>query len=350
MKKRWLSLLTLALSATVASACAEGLTEVSDEAKATDNFSFFAYDGNDTIPHENHEVKEGGSTVYFTSDISAEGLVKIYEALGVQLNGKVGVKISTGENGSHYLDPNLIADLVHEVNGTIVECNTSYGGNRSTTAMHWQIIKDHGFADIADCDIMDEEGTLSISVANGTYLKEDIVGSHLANYDALLVLSHFKGHPQAGFGGAIKNISIGIASGGSENSGKVNIHSGGTEQGAMGFYAVNPFLASMAEAGSAVVDYVGRENMVYINVMNQLSVDCDCVENGSAPLMSDIGILASLDPVALDQACVDLVYTSDSNNQPLIYRMESRNAFLTLQHGEEIGLGQRDYTIVNIDQ
>ena len=306
MKKRWLSLLTLALSATVASACAEGLTKVSDEAKATDHFPFFAYNGNDTIPHENHEVKEGGSTVYFTSDISAEGLVKIYEALGVQLNGKVGVKISTGENGSHYLDPNLIADLVHDVNGTIVECNTSYGGNRSTTAMHWQIIKDHGFADITDCDIMDEEGTLSIPVANGTYLKEDIVGSHLANYDSLLVLSHFKGHPQAGFGGAIKNISIGIASG-------------------------------------------GRENMVYINIMNQLSVDCDCVENGSAPLMSDIGILASLDPVALDQACVDLVYTSDSNNQPLIYRMESRNAFLTLQHGEEIGLGQRDYTLVNID-
>jgi len=317
-----------------------------DGSPVVDNFAFFAYQGDDALPHEFHNV-DNGQTVYFTKDISPEGLLKIYQALGVDLSGKVAVKLSTGENGSNYLDPQLIKDLVQSVNGTIVECNTAYGGNRSETAMHKQLVKDHGFTEIADVDILDEEGSLEIPVTGGTYLTADYVGSHLANYDSMLVLSHFKGHPQGGFGGAIKNISIGLGSG---EKGKSNIHSGGTsfDTGSMS-PDINAFQCSMAEAGSAVRDYLGAENMVYISVMNHLSVDCDCVENPTAPDMHDIGILASTDPVALDQACVDLVYSADDDNASLIYRMESRNAFMSLKHADEIGLGSRDYTLVDID-
>lgn len=317
-----------------------------DGSPVLDNFAFFAYQGDDALPHEFHNV-DNGQTVYFTKDISPEGLLKIYQALGVDLSGKVAVKLSTGENGSNYLDPQLIKDLVQSVNGTIVECNTAYGGNRSETAMHKQLVKDHGFTEIADVDILDEEGSLEIPVTGGTYLTADYVGSHLANYDSMLVLSHFKGHPQGGFGGAIKNISIGLGSG---EKGKSNIHSGGTsfDTGSMS-PDINAFQCSMAEAGSAVRDYLGAENMVYISVMNHLSVDCDCVENPTAPDMHDIGILASTDPVSLDQACVDLVYSADDDNASLIYRMESRNAFMSLKHADEIGLGSRDYTLVDID-
>jgi len=323
-----------------------GVTKA-DGTPVTDPFSFFAYTGDDALPHEFHNV-ENGQTVYMTTDISPEGLIKIYEALGVDLKGKVAVKLSTGENGSNYLDPDLIKDLVQKIDGTIVECNTAYGGNRSETAMHRQLIEDHGFSKIADVDIMDEDGSLEIPVTGGTYLDADYVGSHLADYDSMLVLSHFKGHPQGGFGGAIKNISIGIASG---EKGKSNIHSGGKsfDTGSMS-EDINAFLSSMAEAGTGVRDYLGAENMVYISVMNHLSVDCDCVENPTEPDMHDIGILASTDPVALDQTCVDQIYSSDDDNAALIYRMESRNAFMTLKHAEEVGLGSRDYTIVNIDE
>ncbi len=318
-----------------------------DGSPVMDNFAFFAYQGDDALPHEYHNV-ENGQTVYMTTDISPEGLMKIYEALGVKFQGNVAVKLSTGENGSNYLDPALIKDLVQSVNGTIVECNTAYGGNRSETAMHRQLAEDHGFTAIADVDIMDADGDMQIPVTGGTYLTTDYVGSHLENYDSMLVLSHFKGHPQGGFGGAIKNISIGIGSGA---HGKSNIHSGGTSlDTGSSSPDINAFQSSMAEAGSAVRDYLGAENMIYISVMNHLSVDCDCVENPTAPDMHDIGILASTDPVALDQACVDQVYLSDDDNASLIYRMESRNAFMSLKHGEEIGLGSRDYTLVNIDE
>lgn len=318
-----------------------------DGSPVMDPYAMFAYQGDDALPHEFHNV-ENGQTVYMTTDISPEGFVKIYEALGVTLSGNVAVKLSTGENGSNYLDPNLIKDLVQSVDGTIVECNTAYGGNRSETAMHKQLAEDHGFTAIADVDIMDEDGSLEIPVTGGTYLDTDYVGSHLQNYDSMLVLSHFKGHPQGGFGGAIKNISIGIASG---EKGKSNIHSGGVsfDTGAAS-PDINAFQCSMAEAGSAVRDYMGEENMVYISVMNHLSVDCDCVENPTEPDMHDIGILASTDPVALDQACVDRIYFSEDDNASLIYRMESRNAFMSLKHAEEIGLGSRDYTIVSIDE
>lgn len=315
--------------------------------KMNDNFPFFAYNGDNFIPHEFHNV-DNGTKVYMTTDISSEGLEKIYKALGKPMTGKVAVKISTGEAGDeYYLHPDLIKGLVQSVNGTIVECNTAYAGSRSETAMHRQLIEDHGFTSIANVDIMDEDGSLSIPVNGGTHLKEDIVGSHLANYNSMIVLSHFKGHPQGGFGGAIKNMSIGIASA----NGKVNIHSGGkATSGQLDFsWDIDSFLSSMAEASKGVRDYMGKDNVIYISVMNNLSIDCDCVSNPTKPDMHDIGILASTDPVALDQACIDQIYSSKDDNKTLIYRMESRNGFMTLKHAAEIGLGSRDYTIENID-
>ena len=282
--------------------------------------------------------------MYMTEDISPEGLMAIYEALGPQLpEGNIAVKISTGETGSNCLRPELIGDLVQSVNGTIVECNTAYGGERANTAYHMQLAEDHGYTAIADVDIMDAEGSTTLSVAGGTHLTENYVGSHFENYDYYIVLSHFKGHAMAGFGGAIKNISIGIAS----SDGKAHIHSGGTG-GSMWGGDQNAFLESMAEAGKSVSDYMDG-NMLYINVMNRLSVDCDCDGNPAEPDMHDIGILASFDPVAVDQACIDLVYASE-DGASLIQRIESRNGLLTLEHAEEIGLGSRTYDLVSIDE
>ncbi len=288
------------------------------------------------------EKKDGTPVVYMTKDISPEGLAAIYDALGVEADGNVAVKISTGENGSNYLRPELIGDFVNSVDGTIIECNTAYGGDRSETAMHWQLIKDHGYFDMAPCDIMDEDGSMSIPVTNGTYITEDLVGAHLANYDSIIVLSHFKGHGMAGYGGAIKNISIGIAS----SEGKINIHTGG-EGGNSIYGEQDKFLTSMAESGKAVSDYMDGK-MIYINVMNRLSVSCDCEQNPPEPDMHDIGILASTDPVALDQACIDLVYNAE-DGQSLVNRIESRNGLLTLKRADEIGLGSRSYYIESID-
>ena len=223
-----------------------------------------------------------------------------------------------------------------------MECNTAYGGSRASTAMHYQVAEDHGYTEIADVDIMDEEGSMTLPVAGGSNLEENYVGSHFADYDYYVVLSHFKGHSMAGYGGAIKNISIGIASA----EGKSHIHSGGTG-GSMWGGDQDAFLESMAEAGKSVADYLDG-NIVYINVMNRLSVDCDCDGNPAEPDMHDIGILASYDPVALDQACVDLVYSAQDGNS-LVERIESRNGLHTLEHAEEIGLGSRTYELVNID-
>lgn len=286
---------------------------------------------------------DNASVVYMTTDISPEGLAAIYEALGVTPEGKVAVKISTGENGSNYLRPELIGDFVNSIDGTIVECNTAYGGDRSETAMHWQLIKDHGYYDMAPCDIMDEDGSMSIPVENGTYITEDLVGAHLANYDSMVVLSHFKGHGMAGYGGVLKNISIGIAS----SEGKINIHTGG-EGGDSIYGEQDKFLYSMAESGNAVSEYMDGQ-MIYINVMNRLSVSCDCETNPAEPDMHDIGILASTDPVALDQACIDLVYAAE-DGQSLVNTIESRNGILTLKRADEIGLGTRYYYIVDIDE
>lgn len=278
-----------------------------------------------------------------TKDISPKGLEAIYNALGVKMEGNVAVKISTGENGSNYLKPELIGDFVHSVNGTIVECNTAYGGDRANSAYHWQIIKDHGYMNIAKCDIMDEDGSMSLPVKNGKYFNENKVGYHLANYDSFIVLSHFKGHMMAGLGGAIKNISIGIAS----SEGKVIIHTGG-KGGNIMKADQDIFLESMAEAGKSVVDYM-HGKMIYINVMNRLSVDCDCDGSPAEPDMHDIGILASTDPVAVDEACVDLVYNAE-DGKSLVKRIESKNGLLTLKHAEEIGLGSRVYYLESIDK
>ena len=283
--------------------------------------------------------------VYRTSVIDADGLMNIYNALGRAATGKVAVKISSGEpGGHHYLSPELIAPLVQQVNGTIVECNTAYGGGRSNTASHMKVMQDHGFAAIAQVDVMDAEGTMSLPISGGSHLQEDIVGSHFANYDFVIDLAHFKGHAMAGFGGVIKNMSIGIAS----SMGKSLIHSAGKETTGFGRGTPqNDFLESMAEAAKGVAEYMG-EKILYINVMNNLSVDCDCDSHPAAPTMNDIGILASLDPVALDQACVDLVYAA-ADGGDLIQRMESRNGIHTLEHAEAIGLGNRKYQMVSID-
>lgn len=256
----------------------------------------------------------------------------------------VAVKLSTGEPGSNYLRTDLIGGLVQSLDDpTIVECNTAYGGSRANTAMHYQVAADHGYTAIANVDIMDADGSISLPVLGGANLTENYVGANFTNYDSFLVLSHFKGHAMAGFGGAIKNISIGIAS----SQGKSHIHSGGTG-GSMWGGDQDAFLESMAEAGKSVVEAVDGK-IVYINVMNRLSVDCDCDGNPAEPDMHDIGILASYDPVALDQACVDLVYAAE-DGRSLINRMESRNGLHTLEHAEEIGLGSRTYQLINIDQ
>lgn len=286
---------------------------------------------------------ENAPAVYMTTDISPEGLMAVYEALGLIAQGEnVAVKISTGEpGGNHFLSPDLIGGFVQSVDGTIVECNTSYGGQRASTAMHYQVAEDHGFTAIAPVVIMDEEESMSIPVEGGSRLTEDIVGARFSEFDFHVVLSHFKGHGMAGFGGALKNLSIGYAS----SEGKGIIHSGGA--GGSGWGDQDGFLMAMAEAAKGVVDYADG-NILYINVMNHLSVDCDCDANPAAPTMADIAILASLDPVALDQACVDLVYAAP-DGQDLVERMESRNGILTVEHAAEINLGSREYRLVSID-
>jgi uncharacterized Fe-S center protein len=287
--------------------------------------------------------------VYFTSDISPAGLMAVYNALGQNPSGRVAVKISTGESpNSNHLRPELIKDLVQSVNGTLVESNTAYGGRRASTAVHKETARAHGYTAIAAVDILDENGSVSLPVRGGARLQENFVGDHFKNYDYFIVLSHFKGHAMAGLGGAIKNISIGIAS----SEGKAWIHTGGrSKRGIAGDQ--NAFLDSMAEAGKAVVDSLGgnssnRSNILYINVMNRLSVDCDCNGNPAEPDMHDIGILSSLDPVALDQACVDLVYAAP-DVKALPQRIESRNGIRTINHGAEIGLGSKTYELVRLN-
>ncbi len=279
--------------------------------------------------------------VYFISEISPEALVKAYRALGVELPGRVGVKMSTGESErSNYLRPELIADLVHLVNGTLVECNTAYGGSRSSTAIHRQQAKDNGLLDVAELDILDEVGSMEIPIEGCVRISVDYVGSHFANYDSFLVLTHFKGHAMAGFGGAIKNISIGFGS----SMGKVWIHSGGTQTSGSIWGEQDPFLEAMADAAKGVDTYMdGR--IVYISVMNRLSVDCDCDGSPAEPDMHDIGILASTDPLAIDQAAIDLVYAMPDSGS-LVRRIESRNGLHTLDTGEQNGLGSLYYSLV----
>ena len=290
------------------------------------------------------EAAQGTPVVYMTQEITPEGLMAVYQALQWEPQGRVAVKLSTGEPpASNYLRPELIAGLVQSLDGTIVECNTAYGGSRAETAMHYQVAEDHGFTAIADFQILDEEGSMTLPVQGGTRLSENYVGAAFEDYDSYLVLSHFKGHSMAGYGGAIKNISIGLGS----SEGKAWVHSAGSSRTNPWGGDQDAFLESMAEAGKSVSDYLG-DQIVYINVMNRLSVDCDCDGNPAEPDMHDIGILASTDPVALDQACIDLVYGAE-DGQSLVNRIESRNGLHTLEHAQQIGLGSRSYELVSID-
>lgn len=288
--------------------------------------------------------------VYFTKEITCESLIKIYESLEKSLEGKVAIKISTGEPGGHnFLNPNLIKGLVQKLNGTIVECNTAYEGKRMKLEDHLRAVKDHGFTAIANVDIMDSEGDIALEVRDGKHLKENYVGSHIANYDSILILSHFKGHAMGGYGGSLKNMSIGIAS----SEGKAWIHTAGKTKDLNELWnnlpEQNDFLESMAEADKSVIDYM-KNNILYINVMNNLSVDCDCDSNPEDPCMKDIGVLASVDPVALDNACLDLIYNStDPGRDHFVQRVERQNGRHIIDYADKLGIGTKDYELISID-
>ena len=295
------------------------------------------------------------SKVYVTRDISPESLVKIYKSLGVPAQGRVAVKISTGESGNpNYLKPTLIKDLVYEVNGTIVECNTAYGGKRNTFEAHWQTIREHGFDSLFAVDLMDEDGDMKIPVRDRKNIKYDIVGKHLARYDFMINLAHFKGHPMGGLGGVLKNASIGVASA----NGKAYIHTAGYQEVVEGLWNhtenQDGFLESMAAAAQAVHNYFGEGRVIYISVMNNMTVDCDCVSHPKPVELKDYGILASTDPVALDQACVDIIMgmepSEGNDNRPLVNRINQKHGTHTIDWAEKIGLGSKQYTIVNIDE
>ena len=294
------------------------------------------------------------SKVYFTKKITPESLIKIYEALGVELPGKVGVKVSTGEDGSQgYLKADLIGPLVKKLNGTIIECNTAYPGARNTAEEHMEVAKKHGFTSFADVDIMDAEGEFKIPVKKGKHLEYDLVGQNFANYDSILNLAHGKGHAMGGFGANLKNQSIGIAS----RNGKAYIHSCGQDSNPDTAWGVEykqiDFIESMAEAAKAVADYLKENNkpIVYITVMNYLSVDCDCDAHQTAPVMADLGIVASLDPVANDQAFIDMIWNSqDSGAHLLQERIDRQEGRAILPYAESLGLGSTKYELINLDE
>lgn len=291
------------------------------------------------------------SKVYFTKEISPESLLRMYEVLGRDLaaHGPVAVKMSTGEpGGDYYLHPELIELLVSAVNGTIVECCTAYGGGREHPADHWRCIEDHGFTKIAPVDLMDEDGELEIPVGGGFHLATNFVGAHLERYGAMLVLSHFKGHEDAGMGGALKNVAIGVAS----KHGKWRIHSAGkydTREVWKDMPPVDLFLESMADANRAVIQYLGAKNMAYVSVANNLSIDCDCMAHPAEPEMADLGIFASLDPVALDMACYDAVKNADDEGKAsLVERMDVLHAPHVCEAAQQLGLGSMEYEIVEV--
>ena len=288
------------------------------------------------------------SKVYFTKEITQKSLVKIYEKLGVKLEGNVAVKLHSGEKGNqNYLRPEFVKPLVDHVNGTVVECNTAYEGARNSTEKHKQLIKEHEWDKYFKFDLLDEEGPdMVLDVPNGKILKKNYVGKDLVNYDSMLVLSHFKGHAMGGYGGALKQLSIGCAS----SAGKTLIHTAGATNDQIKLWDNLPeqdrFLEAMADAAESVVKHFNGK-AVYINVMKNLSVDCDCDRNASAPCMGDIGVLASTDPIAVDQACLDLVYNStDSGKDKLIERIESRHGVHTIEAASELGFGEREYELI----
>lgn len=292
----------------------------------------------------------GVPVVYMTTSITPEGLKAVYEALGVvpDAGDRVGIKVSTGDSPhTNYLRQDLIGAFVKSLNGTYIECNTAYGRRRGATATHYEVAKEHGFEPIV---LIDEDGDMRIPIEGGTQIQTTIVGAKIADYNFQVVLSHFKGHAMAGFGGALKNLSIGYGS----SAGKSLIHTGGESSTSMGGGDQTKFLNSMGDAAKGVVDYVkglkpGKENIIFINVMNRLSVDCDCSQNPAQPDMHDIGILASTDPVALDKACLDLVFNAP-DGASLIERIKSRDGIRTVVHAEEIGLGSQTYRMVGLGQ
>ena len=291
------------------------------------------------------------SKVYFTKEITPESVVKMYETLGVNLPGKVAVKLHSGEEGNqNYIRPEFVKAIVEKVNGTVVECNAAYEGARNSTEKHKKLIEDHGWTKYFDVDIMDAEGPdVVLEVPNGKILKENFVGKDIEKYDSMLVLSHFKGHPMGGYGGALKQLSIGCAS----SEGKSWIHSAGQSKDQTKIWANLPeqdkFLESMADAASSVVKHFGK-NIVFINVMCNLSVDCDCCAVAEDPCMKDIGILASTDPIAIDQACIDLVYHSkDPGRDHFVERVERQNGVHTIEAAAELGYGTREYEMITID-
>ena len=319
------------------------------------------------MSESNASQGEGKATVYVTREITPQSLVKIYKVLNVPAKGRVAVKMSTGEGSNpNYLKPELIKDLIYEVDGTIVECNTAYSSgpddlddDRNSSANHWKVIERHGFTKYFPVDIMDEYDEMRIPVKDQSNIKYDIVGGHMANYDFMIALNHFKGHPMGGYGGALKNLSIGCAS----QNGKAYIHSAGKmekldmENLWTPEYIGNQegFLESMAAAAQAVVNYFNRQNgIIYISVMNNMSIDCDCVDHPEPVKLEDYGILASTDPVALDQACIDIInnqqVTATNDPTDLLSRIDQQHGVHTIEHAEIIGLGSRQYTLVNIDK
>ena len=290
------------------------------------------------------------SKVYFSSKITPENVIEIFKKLNVHLKGKVAVKLHSGEKGNqNYIKPEFVKPIIDFVNGTVVECNTAYNGARNNTEKHKQLMNEHGWTKHFDVDIMDADGEITFDIPNGKVINKNHVGKNILNYDSMLVLSHFKGHPMGGYGGAIKQLAIGCAS----TAGKVLIHTGGQTTDTSKFWSShaeqNLFLEAMAEAASSIMNHFGN-NVVFINIMCNMSVDCDCCAKAEDPCMKDIGILASTDPIAIDQACIDLVYASrDSGKDHLIERIESRNGIHTIEKSAELGFGSREYELVNID-
>lgn len=288
--------------------------------------------------------------VYFTKELTPQSVVKMYKALGIELSGKVAVKVHSGEAGNqNYLEPLFMKPIIDYVRGTVVECNTAYEGARNTTLKHKELLKNHGWSELFNVDLLDEEGPdLVLAIPNGQVIRENYVGKNLKNYDSMLVLSHFKGHPMGGYGGALKQLSIGVAS----SAGKAWIHSAGVTDNQYNLWDNLPsqdkFLEAMAEAASSVVKYF-EGNIAYINVMCNLSVDCDCCSVAEDPCMKDIGILASLDPIALDQACVDLIYKSnDRGRNHFVERIERQNGVHTIEAAYKLGFGTREYELKEI--
>ena len=287
-----------------------------------------------------------GTDVYFSKTITPEKVLELYKLVGKDLPGKVAVKVHSGEKGNqNFLKPDFWKPMIQYVNGTVVECNTAYEGARNTTDRHLKLMEEHGWSSLFDVDILDGEGPdLELSIPNGKKIKKNYVGQNVAKYDSMLVLSHFKGHPMGGYGGALKQLSIGVAS----SFGKEYIHGVGVPENKW-TADHDSFLESMADAAGSVVDYF-RGNLVYVNVMKNMSVDCDCCAVAEDPCMADIGIVVGTDPVAVDQACIDLVYASSDPGKPhLVERIESRNGLLTIETAAALGYGKREYNLIEVE-